>query len=74
MMQIQQATPLIQKLACWTTKKIYIPVKGIKIITVTSGSDTKTYEVDYGDGTCDSLVIVTVNGKAKTITVNGDGN
>lgn len=74
MMQVQQTSPLIQKFLCWSKYKIYIPVKGIKIITVTSPTETKTYEVNYGDGTCDNLVTVTVNGKEKAISVNGDGN
>lgn len=66
--------PLIEKFNCWVKNHIFIPVKGIKIIDVTSATDTRTYKVDYGDGVCDNLVIVTVNGKEKIISVNGDGN
>lgn len=67
-------TPLIEKFNCWIKNRILIPVKGIKIIAVTSSTDTRTYKVDYGDGTCDNLVIVTIDGKEKIISVNGDGN
>lgn len=66
--------PLIHRFLCWSKYKIGIPVKGIKIITVTSGNDMKAYKVDYGDATCDNLVTVTINGKEKAISVNGDGN
>jgi hypothetical protein len=49
--------------------KIYtayrFPVEGI--ITLTSGS--KTFELDYGDGTLDSLATITVNGVSKEITL-----
>lgn len=66
--------PLIVKFNCWTKNRIFIPVKGIKIIAVTSATETRTYKVDYGDGACDNLVIVTINGKEKIIPVSGDGN
>ena len=43
---------------------------GVKVVT----TDSKEYTVDYGDGTCDNQVTVTINGVSKTITVNKDGN
>jgi hypothetical protein len=49
-------------------------VKGVKSMSVTTATGVRTYKIDYGDGTCDNLVTVTINGKEKVITVNGDGN
>ncbi len=72
--QMEIESPLIHKVACWVSNKVFIPVKGVKVITVTTGSGINTYKVDFGDGTCDNQVIVTINGKQKVITVNGDGN
>ena len=64
------STDLIHKLSCWINNKVYIPVQGTKTITV----DNINYEIDYGTGTYDNQVVVTVNGKSKVITVTGDGN
>ncbi|MBI1770407.1 MAG: hypothetical protein HY015_08860 [Bacteroidetes bacterium] len=71
-MEIQSA--LIHKVSCWVSNKVTIPVKGVKIITVTTASGVTNYKVDYGDGTCDNQVTVTINGKEKVITVKEDGN
>jgi len=59
---------LVEKMTC-LAQKVFIPVSGVKTITV--GSE---YTVDYGDGTCDNNVTVTVNGKAKVIDVTAEGN
>lgn len=72
--QMEIESPLIHKVTCWVSNKVFIPVKGIKVITVTTTSGITTYKVDFGDGTCDNQVTVTINGKEKVITVNGDGN
>jgi|SRR6267154_767900 len=64
---------LVHKISC-LADKVFIPVSGTKVITVTTSSTTEQYAVDYGDGTCDNNITVTLNGKLKTITVNGEGN
>jgi len=64
---------LVHKISC-LADKVFIPVSGTKVITVTSSSATEQYTVDYGDGTCDNNITVTLNGKIKTITVSGEGN
>jgi hypothetical protein len=64
---------LVHKVSC-LADKVFIPVSGTKVITVTTPSSTVQYTVDYGDGSCDNDVTVTINGKIKTITVNGEGN
>lgn len=71
--QMQITKDLIHKMTC-LADKVFIPVSGTKIITVTTSSETKQYTVNYGDGVCDNDITVTINGKEKTITVNGEGN
>jgi len=63
---------LVHKISC-LADKVFIPVSGTKVITVTTSTETKEYTVDYGDGSCDNTITVTLNGKVKTITVNGEG-
>jgi hypothetical protein len=71
--QMQITKDLIHKVAC-LEDKVFIPVSGTKVITVTKSNTTEQYTVDYGDGTCDNNITVTLNGKEKTITVNGEGD
>jgi hypothetical protein len=61
-------TPLVYKAECLATG-VYIAASGKK--TITAGL---AYTIDYGDGTCDNTVTITVGGKSATITVNGNGN
>ncbi|MEO1054822.1 MAG: hypothetical protein AAFX87_29585 [Bacteroidota bacterium] len=51
--------------AC-TIQRIFIPVEGVKMIT----TDNRTFELDYGDGSCDNDVTVRSNGNEETITVD----
>lgn len=60
---------LIEKVSCMT-KKVFIPVSGTKLVTV----GNQQYLVNYGDGTCDNIITVTLNGKQKQITVTAEGN
>lgn len=60
---------LIYKRACWSSR-VFIPVSGIK--QYTSGENIAI--VDYGDGTCDNEVTITINDgepTTKTITPKG---
>jgi hypothetical protein len=63
---------LVYKVSCLASK-VYIPVSGTKLFKV-GNNTTVDYTIDYGDGTCDNTVTVTLNGKSKQITVGGDGN
>jgi len=71
--QMQITKDLIHKISC-LADKVFIPVSGTKVFTVTTSTSTEQYTVDYGDGTCDNDITVTINGKVKTITVNSEGN
>ncbi len=57
-------TPLLLKRSCWATRA-FIPVSGIKEIE----ANGKTITVDYGDGECDRMITITIDGVSKTIEV-----
>jgi hypothetical protein len=61
---------LVYKRSCAITNKVFIPVEGTKELTV----DTKKVTIDYGTGTCDNTVTVTINGKSKDVVATADGN
>lgn len=65
---VKITTPLQYFASCG--RRVHIPVIGVKVVT----TDSKEYTIDYGDGTCDNQITVTINGASKTITVNKDGN
>ena len=71
---MQITKQLVHKRSCAEEPyKVFIPVSGTKVITIT-GKETRQYTVDYGDGSCDNKITVEINGKVKTITVDGEGN
>ena len=71
--QMQVTKDIVYKVSCLESK-IFIPVSGTKTLTVTKGTNTAQITVDYGDGTCDKTVTITVNGKTETVTVSRDDN
>jgi hypothetical protein len=60
---------LVEKLSC-VLENVIVPVSGVEIITV----GNKEYTVDYGDGTCDNTILVTLNGKSKSINIDPNVN
>jgi hypothetical protein len=71
--QMMITKDLVYKISC-LANKVFIPVSGTKVFTVTNSTGSKEYSVDYGEGNCDNSITVTINGKAKTIAVNGEGD
>lgn len=65
-MQITDA--LVNKRLCAVTDRVFIPVQGAKLLIV----GDREMLIDYGDGTCDRIVTVTVNGETLERTINGD--
>lgn len=57
---ISQDNPLVFRNAC------HHIVSGIVSVTTTSNRD---WTIDYGDGTCDNLAILTINGRTKEIRI-----
>ncbi len=46
-----------------------LPVAGVKEITINGGEHVITYDYD-GDGRCDNLVTVTIDGRTEEIEIN----
>jgi hypothetical protein len=67
---VKITTPLEYGTLCLLTKKVYLPSKGVKEVTV----DSKVYTVDFGTGTCDNTFTVTFNGKSKEFTAKNDSS
>jgi hypothetical protein len=67
---VKITTPLEYGTLCLLTKKVYLPSKGVKEVTV----DSKVYTVDFGTGTCDNTFTVTFNGKSKEFTAKNDNS
>ena len=67
---------LVHKVSC-LEDRVFIPVSGTKVLDIIdpqTNATKKQYTIDYGDGTCDNDITVTIEGKEKTITVNGEGD
>lgn len=57
------------KRACWATR-IFIPVEGTKLIKREGYPDML---IDYGDGSCDALITVTVDGISREVNLRNLG-
>jgi hypothetical protein len=57
------------KRACWATR-IFIPVEGVKLIKREGYPDVL---IDYGDGACDALVTVTIDGVSREMNLRNWG-
>lgn len=58
------SSPLLFKRACWIFKS-FVPVAGMKQLE----SNGNTMVVNYGDGSCDRIATVSLNGISKTLDV-----
>lgn len=67
-MEITKA--LVYKRACAISDKTFIAVEGTKVFT----TDNKQITIDFGDGSCDNKLTITINGKSKEVTVSGEGS
>jgi len=71
---MQITKKLIHKIAC-IPSHVFVAVSGTKQITVTPITGvSRVYTVDYGDGACDNIVTVTIDGKSNPDTISADGN
>ena len=64
--QMQITKTLVYKRECVGTSG-GIAVEGTKVLTV----DEKEITIDYGSGTCDKMVTITINGQSKEIEIKG---
>jgi hypothetical protein len=65
--QMEITKPLVYKRQC-ASNKGNIAVEGTKVLTV----DEKVITIDYGSGTCDKLVTISINGQSKEIEIKGN--
>jgi hypothetical protein len=56
---------VIYKISC-ISEGIYMAVDGNKLFTI---DGSKQIAIEYGDGTCDKIVTVTINGVTKDVTI-----
>ncbi len=64
--QVEITKPLVYKRSCAATSG-GIAVEGTKVLTV----DGKVITIDYGSGTCDKMITITINGVSKEVEVKG---
>jgi hypothetical protein len=56
--------PLVTNYKCLDS---WVPVSGVETIINTENDNTSSYSVDYGNGTCDNLALLTENGKTSVV-------
>ena len=65
--QMEITKPLVYKRECSVSSKGGLPVEGTKVLKV----NDKVITIDFGNGTCDKLLSITVNGVTKEVEVTG---
>lgn len=65
--QVNITEPLVYKRECAIASRSMIAVEGVKELIV----DGKQMVVDYGDGSCDKTVTITVDGEIRTVELKG---
>ncbi|MEM6829353.1 MAG: hypothetical protein AAF551_02480 [Bacteroidota bacterium] len=65
---VEIVTPILYKRDCHT-RRVFVPVSGVKEVTF----DGQVAIVDYGDGTCDNEVTITIDGETTTRTIRPRG-
>ncbi len=65
--QMEITKPLVYKRECAATKG-GIAVEGTKVLTV----DGKVITIDYGNGTCDKMITITIDGQSTEMEIKGN--
>ncbi|MBS1487027.1 MAG: hypothetical protein JST43_05515 [Bacteroidetes bacterium] len=66
---MQVTKDLVVKVSC-RLEGVYTPVQGEKVITF--GNEQIT--IDYGNGSCDNTITITIKGKEKQLSINESGD
>ena len=56
--------PLVTDYTCIDT---WVPVSGIETVSNKENGNTSSYSIDYGNGSCDNLAVLTENGKSSIV-------
>ena len=68
-------SPLVYLGSCAKANKVFIPVKGEKVITVIgSTGTTKSLTIDFGNGSCDNTYTVTSGTTVRILTAKNDSS
>lgn len=67
--QMQITKALVYKRECAMSNKVFMAVEGTKVLT----TENRQVTIDYGTGTCDKLITITINGVSVEVEVNGAG-
>jgi hypothetical protein len=65
---VEITKPLVYKRRCAVENKVFIAVEGTKKLV----TDGKAIIIDYGNGECDNVVTITINGRSKEVSVKRD--
>lgn len=65
-MEIPATDPLEYKRECAVNDRIFMAVAGTKTLR----TENVQISIDYGDGACDRIIVITRNGRSRSITVN----
>ena len=73
--KIYITSPLIYLGSCAKANKVFIPVKGEKVITaISSKGRSKSLTIDFGNGSCDNTYTVTSGTTVRTFTAKNDSS
>ncbi|MBS1542738.1 MAG: hypothetical protein JST14_03845 [Bacteroidetes bacterium] len=68
-------SPLIYLRSCALNNKVFIPVKGQKVVThISMSGKTRSMTIDFGDGQCENTYLVTCGPVTKTLTAKNDSS
>jgi hypothetical protein len=59
--------PIVAQFSC-RAEGGFLRVAGVKEMTASGNNFSKKRSIDYGDGTCDNEITVTINDRTFTIT------
>ena len=65
-------TPLVIDFTCEVGDAHWIPVSGVENAQWVSAEETWTESIDYGDGSCDTMAIVTENGESEEVDLTDE--
>ncbi len=66
--QVAITKPLVYKRECAISNRVFMAVEGTKVLTV----GDHVISIDYGIGTCDRIVTITINGQSRSVIVRGE--
>lgn len=66
--QMQITKAMVYKRECAIGAKVFMAVEGTKVLS----TENKVITIDYGNGDCDRIVNIAIDGQSKDVVVKGD--